>query len=225
MKTLKKWMMMAALAAFGLTLSGCISFWKGIVEAAVPTIDMAQLNHDNYKYYTYNGKSVKAVYAGTRLNCLYIERRANEQKREAEYLNSLELQRSPSSAGMFSARHGVISEGRPCTFSQDEQIDTSNMPDYFRFVIHSANIKLAYDQSYRMWFPQSETQNDGANGNTLVNLFYQQQRKHPYSTGSNFKNAVVVYEIAPLQNGDLYWWNDGKLYYYQNIYVFDFNAQ
>ena len=41
MKTLKKWMMMAALAALGLTLNGCISFWKGIVEAAVPTIDMA----------------------------------------------------------------------------------------------------------------------------------------------------------------------------------------
>ena len=225
MKTLKKWMMMAALAALGLTLNGCISFWKGIVEAAVPTIDMARLDHDNYKYYTYNGQSVKAVYAGTRLNCLYIERRANEQKRQAEYLNSLELQRSPSSARAASARHGVISEGRTGTFSQGEQIDTSNMPDYFSFVIHSANIKLAYDQSYRMWFPQSETQNDGANGNTLVNLFYQQQRKHPYSTGSNFKNAVVVYEIAPLQNGDLYWWDDGKLYYYQNIYVYDFNAQ
>ena len=224
MKTLKKWMMMAALAALGLTLSGCISFWKGVVEAAVPTIDMARLDHDNYKYYTYNGQSVKAVYAGTRLNCLYIERRANEQKRQAEYLNSLELQRSPSSAGMYSKRHG-LQQGHTGTFSQSEQIDTSNMPDYFSFVIHSANIKLAYDQSYRMWFPQSETQNDGANGNTLVNLFYQQQRKHPYSTGSNFKNAVVVYEIAPLQNGDLYWWNDGKLYYYQNIYVCDFNAQ
>ena len=150
MKTLKKWMMMAALAALGLTLSGCISFWKGVVEAAVPTIDMARLDHDNYKYYTYNGQSVKAVYAGTRLNCLYIERRANEQKRQAEYLNSLELQRSPSSARAASARHGVISEGRTGTFSQGEQIDTSNMPDYFRFVIHSANIKLAYDQSYRM---------------------------------------------------------------------------
>ena len=99
------------------------------------------------------------------------------------------------------------------------------MPDYFSFVIHSANIKLAYDQSYRMWSPQSEIQDDDADGNTLVNLFYQQQRKHPYLSGSDFNNAVVVYEIAPLQNGDLYWWNDGKLYYYQNIYVYDFNAQ
>lgn len=225
MKTLKKWMMMATLAALGLTLSGCISFWKGIVEAAVPTIDMARLDHDNYKYYIYNGQSVKAVYAGTRLNCLYIERSVNEQKREAEYLNSLETNVGDSSeAYIITARRGKIS-GKTGTFRKWEQIDTSNMPDYFSFVIHSANIKLAYDQSYRMWSPQSEIQDDDADGNTLVNLFYQQQRKHPYLSGSDFNNAVVVYEIAPLQNGDLYWWNDGKLYYYQNIYVYDFNAQ
>lgn len=217
-------MTIAALAALVLTMSGCISFWKGIVEAAVPTIEMTQLDQDNYKYYTYNGKTVKAVYAGTRLNCLYIERRVNEQKRQAEYLNNQKIMLSPSTTTASGARFGQ-NTGKVGTFGKGEQIDTSNMPDYFKFVIHSANIKLAYDQSYRMWFPQSEVQNDSANGNTLVNLFYQEQRKHPYSSGSNFKNAVVVYEIAPRKNGDLYWWDDGKLYYYQNIYVYDFNAE
>lgn len=225
MKILKKWMMMGALAALGITLNGCISFWKGIAETTVPTIDMSRLDHDNYKYYTYNGQSVKAVYAGTRLNCLYIERSVNEQKREAEYLNSLETNVGDSSETyIITARRGKIS-GKTGTFRKWEQIDTSNMPDYFSFVIHSANIKLAYDQSYRMWSPQSEIQDDDADGNTLVNLFYQEQRKHPYLSGSDFNNAIVVYEIALLQNGGLYWWNDGKLYYYQNIYVCDFNAQ
>ncbi len=116
MKILKKWIMMGALAALGITLNGCISFWKGIAEATVPTIDMSRLDRDNYKYFTYNGQSVKAVYAGTRLNCLYIERSVNEQKREAEYLNSLETNVGDSSETyIITARRGKIS-GKTGTF-------------------------------------------------------------------------------------------------------------
>ena len=120
MKILKKWMMMGTLAALGITLNGCISFWKGIAEATVPTIDMSRLDRDNYKYFTYNGQSVKAVYAGTRLNCLYIERRANEQKRQAEYLNSLETNVGDSSETyIITARRGKIS-GKTGTFRKWE---------------------------------------------------------------------------------------------------------
>lgn len=218
-KLLKKWFIAVSCTVLLFTLTGCVSLFRSIFS----TINIDKLDANNYKYYTYNGKSVKAIYAGTRLNCLYIEDRINREKEEAERLNNQLIWETPSEVYSMSARKGKISGSVGSMGRSKNQIDTSNMPDYFRYVVHSTQFKLIYDQSYSMWYPESENQNYKANADTLVNLFYQEYRGHPYSSKYDFIGKVVIYEIASTENGNLYWWDNGRLYYYQDIYVLELN--
>ena len=221
---LRRFVIIVLLFMILFSTTGCISFFKGIFESVLPSIDMARLAGNTHKYFTYNGKSVKAVYAGLRFNCVYIKDVVNQEKVNAEEYNRNNWVRRGSRTGV-----GNIKAYRAPEYGRWEKrvpdIDTSNMPDYFRHVVHEACIKLTYDNSYRLWLKQSERRHDGANGNTLVNYFRDEANRHPYYNKSDFRNAVVVYEISPLKDGNLYYWSDGKLYYYEWIYVYDFGAE
>lgn len=224
-KYFKQFGMIILLLVIVFSTTGCISFWKGIFESVLPSIDMTRLAGNTHKYFTYNGKSVKAVYAGSRFNCVYIKDVVNQEKVNAENYNRNNwVRRGSRVGGTFGLNDFQHAEGRKWE-KRGPDIDTSNMPDYFRHVVHEACIKLTYDNSYRLWIKQSERRHDGANGNTLVNYFHNEANRHPYYNESDFRNAIVVYEMSPLKDGNLYYWNDGKLYYYEWIYVYDFSAE
>ena len=210
-------------------LTGCLSFWLAMADigdtnSATPRIDLTRLDHNDYKYFTYNGKSVKAIYAGFTINCIYIEDRINEEKQRAIAMNNQNMTKSPSGASVGAGFKGS-SGGKQGQWSNPNPIDTSRMPDYLRFVVHASSAKLNYDSSHHSWLTVLNERYDGANSNTLVKIFNNERSKHPYYTSSRFLGSIVVCELSPTKDGKLYWWEDGKLYYFQKIYVFDFNAQ
>ncbi len=227
MKKIKRFILSLFIVVLIFILTGCISFLTGFMNASAPTprIDITRLDHNNYKYFNYNGRSVKGIFAGYATNCFYLEDRVNAQKQKAIQMNNSQRMKTPSTASVGSGLKDSYKSGKAGRWYNPNKIDTSKMPDYLRFVVHASSAKLNYETSYRDWVTERNEQNNRANPNTIVNLCHQEINKHPYSSSSKFPGCVVVCEISRNKNGKSYWWDDNKLYFLQKIYVLDFNAQ